>query len=53
MRNPELPGDDTRSDTLGCQLHNLESDVVWQRTSVDEHPAQLVDAPLACEEGIS
>ena len=49
----KLSRDDARSDAGGGHLDDLEADVVGQRAPVDEHPAQLVDAPLACEEGIS
>ena len=53
VADPELPADDAGSHPGGRHLDDLEADVVGQRPPIDEHPAQLVDAPLACEEGIS
>jgi len=48
VADPQLPADDTGPDP-GCRhLDDLEPDVVGQRPPVDEHAAQLVDPPLAC-----
>ena len=53
VADAQLPGDDAGADAGGGHLDDLEADVVGQRPPIDEHPAQLVDAPLACEEGMS
>ena len=53
VADAQLPGDDAGANAGGGHLDDLEADVVGQRPPIDEHPAQLVDAPLACEEGIS
>ena len=53
MADAQLPGDDAGANAGGGHLDDLEADVVGQRPPIDEHPAQLVDAPLACEEGMS
>ena len=47
VRNPELSTDDTRPDSLGRQLHDLQSDVVGEWSPVDEHAPELVHATLA------
>ena len=53
VADAQLPGDDAGPNAGGGHLDDLEADVVGQRPPIDEHPAQLVDAPLACEEGMS
>ena len=48
MRDPELPGDVTRSDPLMGKLYNPLTNHVWERTTVHKHPAKLVHASMTC-----
>jgi hypothetical protein len=49
VADPELARDDARPDSGRGHLDDLEADVVGQRPAVDEHAAELVDAPLTFE----
>ena len=49
--DPELPGDDAGPDPGGRHLDDLEPDVVWERSAIDEHAPQLVDATLTWNNG--
>jgi len=51
VRDAQLAGDDAGPDAVVGHLHDLVSDVVGQGSAVDEHPAELVDAPLAQRSG--
>ncbi len=51
VRNPQLSGDDARSDPVMGHFYYLVSDVVGQRTAVDEDPSKLVDSSLAQRSG--
>ena len=46
VRHPERATDDARSYALSGHLHDAETDVTWQRSTVDEHPSQLVHPTL-------
>jgi len=46
VRDAQLARDDARTHASRRQLDDLESDVVGQWSSVDEHAAQLVHPPL-------
>lgn len=46
MGDPELSGDDARPDPVVGHLHDLVSDVVGQRSAVDENPSELVYSAL-------
>ena len=46
MRDPELPGDVTRSDPLMGKLYNPLTNHVWERTTVHKHPAKLIHASM-------
>ena len=48
MRDPELPGDVTRSDPLMGKLYNPLTNHVGERTTVHKHPAKLVHASMTC-----
>ena len=45
--HPQLPRDNARTYSGGGHLHNLEADVVRQRSSIDEYSTQLVHPYLA------
>lgn len=47
--HPKLPWDDARTHTARSQFDDLEPDLIRERTPVDEHATQLVDAALACK----
>lgn len=49
VRHAKLSWDDARSDTSRRQLDNLEADVIWQRSTVDEDTAELIYASLTCK----
>ena len=44
----QLARDDARTDAGRRQFDDLQTDVVGQRTAIDEHSAQLIHAPLTC-----
>lgn len=44
--DPELPGDDTRPDAVVGHLHDFMSDVVRQRSAIDENSSELVHTAL-------
>lgn len=46
MGNPELSGNDARPDPVVGHLHNFVSDMVRQRSAVDENSSELVDSAL-------
>lgn len=48
MRDPQLPGDITRANSIVRQLHYPLADDVREGSAVDEHSAQLVDPSVAC-----
>ncbi len=48
MRHPELPRDVAGPHPVVRQLHDPLPDDVGQGAAVDEHPAQLVHAAVAC-----
>lgn len=45
--NPQLPGDHAGPDAVVSHLHDFMTDVVGQRSAVDEHPSELVHPALA------
>ena len=47
MTDSQLSGDDTWSDTRCCHLNDLQSDVVGERSAIDEDSSQLIDSTLA------
>lgn len=47
MADPELTRDDTRTDASRGHLDDLQSDVVGERSAIDEHSSQLVHPTLA------
>ena len=49
MTDPELPADHTGAHSCSRHLYNLEANMVWEGTAVDEHPSQLVHPALALE----
>ena len=49
MRHPQLATDHTGTDTLCGQLNDFEPNMIWERSSVDKHPSQLIDSSLACK----
>lgn len=51
MGDTQLPGDDARTDPVVGHLYYLVSDVVGQRTAVDEDSSELVDPSLAQRSG--
>lgn len=48
MTDAQLSRDITRPNALLRQLDNLVTNVIGQRSAVDEHAAQLIDAAVAC-----
>ena len=52
MRDSELPGDVAGPDPELGQLNDPDSNVVGQRPTVHEHPAQLVDLAILVQLGI-
>ena len=48
MRDPELPGDVTRSDPLMGKLYNPLTNHIGERTTVHKHTAKLVHASMTC-----
>lgn len=48
MGNAQLAGDHTWSNTGGGHFNDFEPNVVGQRSPVNEHAAELVDAALTC-----
>lgn len=51
MGDTELPGDDTRSDAMVGHFHYFVSDVVGQRSAIDEDSPELVHSTLAQRSG--
>ena len=49
---PELSADVAGSDPELSQLHDPQSDVVGERTAVDEDSAQLVDLAVRVDVGL-
>ena len=49
MTDSQLSADNTRSHSSCCHFYNLESDMIWKRTSIDEHSSKLVDSALTLE----
>ena len=49
MTDSQLSGDHTGPHPRGSHLHNLQSDVVGQRSAIDEDSSELVDSALALE----
>lgn len=47
MGHSQLTGDDAGTNTLRRELDDLQTDVVRQRPTVDEHTAELVDPALS------
>lgn len=44
--DPQLPGDDTRSDTVMSHFHYLVPDMIWQRPAVYKNSSELVHSSL-------
>ena len=44
----QLAGDDARPDTGSGQFDDFQTNVIGQRTAIDEHATQLIDAALTC-----
>ena len=44
---PHLSTDRARSNTFGCHFDDLTTNLVRQRTTVDEHSSQLIDTAMA------
>ena len=49
MTDPQLSADHTRPHARRGHLDDLQSDVIWKRTAVDEDSSELVDSPLTLE----
>lgn len=49
--NSKLAGDDTRPDAVVRHLHDLMSDMIGQRSAIDEDSAELVDPTLSERRG--
>lgn len=47
MGDPQLPGDHAGPDPVMGHLHDFMTDVVGQRSAVDEHSSELVHPALA------
>lgn len=47
VRHPQLPGDDTRPDTVMSHLHDFMADMVGERSSVYEDTTKLVNSTLS------
>lgn len=47
VRHPELTGDDARANAVMGHFHDFMSDVVGERSAVDEDAAELVDPTLS------
>ena len=47
VRDAQLTGDDTRTDSCRRQFNDLQADVIRKRTTVDEHSAELINSSLA------
>ena len=47
VRNAQLAGNNAGTDAGRGQFDDLQSNVVGQRSAVDEHAAQLIDTTLA------
>ena len=52
MADPKLSGDVTGPDSQLGQLYDPDPDVVGKGTTVDKHPAQLVDLAILVQLGI-
>ena len=52
VRNAQLAGNNAGTDAGRGQFDDLQSNVVGQRSAVDEHAAQLIDTTLAYQIGI-
>lgn len=50
VRDPQLTADDARPDTGCCQFDDLQTNVVWQWSTVDEYATKLVHSSLAYKE---
>lgn len=46
VRDAQLTTDDTRTNAVGCHLHDLQSNVIGKRATIDEDATQLIDPSL-------
>lgn len=50
VRHPQLAADHTGSNPLRCQFNDFEPNMIWERSSIDKYPSQLVYSSLACKD---
>ena len=49
MTDPQLSADHTGPHARRGHLDDLQADVIWKWTSIDEDSSELVDSPLTLE----